>query len=88
MVLHHLGKVVRMKECGRLKVGYVTPHGDVYYGSASNMVLRDVCGWSKITCEHMVRIIGMVLILVIAFELEQEYDRLSHYMVVCSHVFV
>lgn len=45
-VLHFFDKVVRKKECSRPRVGYASPLGGVYYGSALNMIMRDVCGLS------------------------------------------
>ena len=56
--------------------------------SSLDIVVRGVCGLSKIAMEHLVRIICMVLGWVIAFKLDQECDRLSHSQVVCNHFFI
>ena len=56
--------------------------------SSLDIVVRGICGLNELTKKHLVRIIGMVLIWVIAFELEQEYNSLFHSLVMCDHVFV
>ena len=54
-------------------------------------VVRGVCGLDRIAMEYLVQFIFMVLIWVIAFELEQEYNRQSHsgcvgpYFLLISH---
>ena len=56
--------------------------------SSLDIIVRGVCRLDKRAMKHLVRIICMVLNWVITFELEQDYDRLSHSPVVCDHVFV
>ena len=56
--------------------------------SSLDIVVRGVYGLDKITIEHLVSITLMVHIWVIAFELEQEFNHLSHSRVMCDHVFI
>ena len=48
--------------------------------SLLDIVMRGVYGFDKILMEHFIRIICMVLIWVISFALEQEYDHLSPFL--------
>ena len=84
LVLPLLSKVVRLKECSRSRVGYVSSLGGVYYCSSSNMVLKGICGLSMIAWEKFSQLIGMVLIWFIDLELEQECNHPSHSLVVCA----
>ena len=56
--------------------------------SSVDILMRGVCGLDKIAMQHLVQIICMVIIWVIVFQLEQVCDHLSHFRVVCDHVFV